>query len=160
MTRMRFATSGSSLSARGPSRARSAPHGLALDAPRHLEAEPGSPPGRRLHPDPSTVELDDALLDGEPEPRPAFLPRARAVGLLEFLEDSLPVRLGDPRSGVGDRYDEGVAVAIGGDPHRADIRELDGVADEVQQHLREPPLVAAARRQVRRDARVERQSLL
>src|SRR5262245_30681812 len=105
MTRMRFATLGSSLSTRWPSRARSAPRGLALDAHRHLEAERRSPSDDGLDPDPATVELDDALRDGESEPRPALLPRARAVGLLEFLEDPLPVRLGDPRPRVGDRDD-------------------------------------------------------
>src|SRR5262245_28922206 len=106
-------------------RARSAPRDLALDAHGHLEAERGSPPEGRLHPDPAAVELDDPLRDGEPEPRAALLPGARAVSLLELLEDPLPVRLRDPRARVGDRDDERLAVAVRGDPHRADVGELD-----------------------------------
>src|SRR5215468_4563770 len=96
MTRMRFATF-RLLVVRGLGRrARSAPRDLALDAHGHLEAERRAPSDRGLHPDPAAVELDDPLRDGKPEPRPAFLPRARAVGLLELLEDPLPIRLGDP----------------------------------------------------------------
>src|SRR5512145_1259296 len=125
-TRMRLATVDSS-----PSRAaRSGPRGLALDPHGNPEGEGRSPADRRLDPDPATVELDDPSGNGEPEPRPALLPRAGAVRLLELLEDPLPVRLGDPRPRVGDGHDEGVAVPVGRDPHRANLRELDGVADQ------------------------------
>ena len=46
------------------------------------------------------------------------------------------------------------------DRHLAGLGELDGVADEVEQHLGEAPLVAPAERQVGRDLDAQREPLL
>ena len=42
---------------------------------------------------------------------------------------------------------------------RAPVRELDGIADKVEQHLREATLIAAANGQIRGDFNIERQIL-
>ena len=101
---------------------------------------------RRLDPDPAAVQLDDPLGDREPEPRAALLAGARAVGLLELLEDPLP---GRPRRSPGrcrpPRRRTRRRPRWRHDPHLAGLGELDGVAHEVQQHLGHPPLVAPAR---------------
>ena len=54
---------------------------------------------------------------------------------------------GDARAGVLDGDLEAAVDRPGADLDRALVGELDGVADEVQQHLSEPPFVAAADRQ-------------
>jgi aspartate-semialdehyde dehydrogenase len=52
------------------------------------------------------VQLHDAPGDREPEAGAALLPGARAVGLLELLEDVLPVGIRDPGAGVRHGDDE------------------------------------------------------
>src|SRR5438874_8588096 len=46
------------------------------------------------------------------------------------------------------------------DRYLALVGELDGVANQVEQHLREPPFVPAARRKARRDLGLEGPALL
>src|SRR5262249_1522277 len=72
------------------------------------------------------------------------------VGLLELLEDLLAVLLGDPGAGVRDRDHERVVGTARRDRHRAGLRELDRVADQVRQHLGEAALVAASGREIGR----------
>ena len=65
--------------------------------------------------------------------------RRRAVGLLELLENALQILIMQTWTGIGD----GEADAVGGfgararnaHQHAAAVGELDGVADEVEQHL-------------------------
>ena len=82
------------------------------------------------------VQLDDALGDGEPEPGAALLLGVRAVDLMELLEDSrlLGRRRCRARCRVTATREHAIGRA-GRNAHLARIRELDGVADEVEQHL-------------------------
>ena len=100
------------------------------------------------------------LAMASPSPVPPFAAGRGAVDLLELLEDPLLLILRDARPGVGDRGDE---HAVGrSHPHRdlAGVGELDGVAHQIQQHLRDPPLVAAADRQIGRKIERELEMLL
>jgi len=67
-----------------------------------------------------------------------LLPVDAGVDLLELVKDPGLVRRGDADSGVGDRDLDGIDEPHGGDAHHAARwRELDGVGNEVQQHLLE-----------------------
>ena len=89
-----------------------------------------------------------------PRPVPPFLRVVGVVDLLELLEDPLLVGLGDAGSRVRHRDDEcHRRQHRASQPHLAGLGELDRVADEVQQHLGEAPIVAPAARQVGGDAR-------
>src|SRR6266700_6429139 len=111
-------------------------------------------------PDATTVHLDDALGDRQAEAGSALLARDRAVGLLELLEDFRLIDRGNAWTRVAYRNRERSIRNRCPDRHLALIGELDRVADQVEQDLREPPFVAAAGRQVRRDLRLEGKSLL
>ena len=97
------------------------------------------------HGDVPAVLLDDVLHDREPEPDP--LARA-AAHLVELLEDVLEILLRDAdalvrhrdldRDGVLDRLDEDA---------RAARRELDRVADEVDENLLHEILVPVDERE-------------
>jgi len=85
------------------------------------------------------VQIDDVVHDGKPE---AAAPFARAE---EGVEDPLPVRLGDPRTRVGDaqfdrplhaRRERRVAVQPGLEGElAAPPHGLDGVENHVEEHL-------------------------
>src|SRR5262249_43195160 len=97
---------------------------------------------RRLHPDAPAVHLHDLLGDGEPEARAALGLGKRAVGLVELLEDPILLMKWDAGSGVCDRDREMAVPRARGDAHLASVGELDGVAHEIEQHLREALFVA------------------
>ena len=99
-------------------------------------------PRARLDPDFPRVHFDDPLGDRQSEPGPALLFRGRAVRLLELGEDLGLVGLADAGSGVanGDRERAVRGGSLDGDFSR--VGELDGVADEIEQDLRDTPLVA------------------
>src|SRR5262245_46562166 len=102
---------------------------------------------RRHHPDAAAMHLDDLLGDGEPEARAALRLGHRAVDLMELLEDPILLIKRYTRAGV--RYRDGeMAVPRGsGDAHLAGVGELDGVAHEIEHHLREALLVTQANRE-------------
>ena len=88
------------------------------------------------------MELHEPLREREAQAGPLAEPDPR-LGLLELLEDPLPILGGDARAGIGDR-DSDLAV----DPRRAHVhlaaggRELHGVREQVEDHLLDPALVA------------------
>src|SRR5258708_5848060 len=93
------------------------------------------------------MHFDEALCDSKTEAGAALAPRARVVDLLELLKDARMVRLRDPGPSVPDadlehavqyhrRHDDGAMVG-----------ELDGIAEEVDEHLRDPTLVAVSGRE-------------
>ena len=63
-------------------------------------------PRDRFHPDASAVHLDDAPRDGQAQAGAPLLAGIGAVGLLELVEDPLPVSRRDPRAGVRNGHDE------------------------------------------------------
>src|SRR5499426_1156637 len=102
---------------------------------------------RRLDPNATAMHLDDLLGNGEPQAGAALGLGVGAVDLVELLEDARLVLLRNAGSGVG-HMDGEVAVASGsGDAYLPGVRELDGIADKVEQDLGEALLVAHANRQ-------------
>ena len=97
---------------------------------------------RRHHPDPAPVHLDDLLGDGKTKARAALGLSVGAVHLMELLEDACLVFFGNARPRVGDADVEAAIDRLGDHAHLAGVRELDGVADEVEQHLGEALLIA------------------
>ena len=96
----------------------------------------------------------------EAEPGAALLARAGAVDLLELLEDLAWSARRDAGAGVAHRRARSSRRRPGASIATSPcVGELDGVADEVEQHLGEPPLVAAAGRQAGRHVDLERQLL-
>ena len=105
------------------------------------------------------VQFDDPLGDRQAEPRSALLARRGRVGLRKLLEDLhlMVCRNSGPSITNGDRKRAIRYRSL--DRHRAPVRELDGIADKVKQHLREATLIAAADGQIRGDFNIERQIL-
>ncbi len=80
--------------------------------------------------------------------------------MLKLLEDSLLVGLRDPRARVSHGHQE---LCIGpGRPHPqlSGLSELDRVAQQVHQDLRNAPLITQCHRQIRLDLNGESQALL
>src|SRR5215467_15293048 len=98
----------------------------------------------RHHPDPAAVHLHDLLGDGKAEPRAALGLGQRTVDLMELLEDPILLIKGYARPGVRHRDGETAVARTRGDAHLAGVGELDGVAYEVEQHLREALFIAKA----------------
>ena len=87
------------------------------------------------------MHFDDPSCDREPKARAALGLGDRAVHLLELIEDLCLVRLGDAGAGVADRERIDIFVGRHLDRDLAPIGELDRVADQVEENLREPALV-------------------
>src|SRR2546430_1131509 len=81
----------------------------------------------------------------------SVMPRVAAVQLAELLEDQIELVRGDTDARV--RHGEGHVVTPTGDGHgdRPLVRELDGVAQEVDEDLLDLVLVGVEPRQVRVD---------
>src|SRR5262245_5818216 len=103
--------------------------------------------GRGHHPDAATVHLDDLLGDGEAEARAALGLGKGTVDLMELIED--PTLLVERYAGPGVRHRDGeMAVPRArSDAHLAGVGELDGIPNEIEQHLREALLVSEANRE-------------
>ncbi len=100
-----------------------------------------------LEPDATAHHAHELLADGEPEPGAAVASRGRAVGLGEGVEDARALLRGDADAGVGDReaqLDVGLRPRFDRDPQDdlAPLRELDGVAEQIDQHLSQPTRIA------------------
>ena len=108
----------------------------------HLEC--GAFAQGRLDPDTPAVHLHDLLGDGEPEASATLCLGKGAVDLVELLKDARLLLLGDARSGVQHADGELTIDGFCRHAHLASIRELDGVANEVKENLREALLVAMA----------------
>src|SRR5262249_52533866 len=106
-------------------------------------------PQARLNPDTPAVHLNDAFDDGESEAGAALGARAGAIGLLELLEDLLLISFGNASPGVGNGDRAGTVRRRHLDPYLTSVGDLAGVPHQIEQHLRQPPLVASAQWQVR-----------
>jgi hypothetical protein len=90
----------------------------------------------------------ESLDDRQPEPGAAVAARCRVVGLLERVEDAIDRAAFDADSGVSHRDAERPAVArrsrcFEHDAHASALGELDGVADQVVEHLLQAHRIAA-----------------
>jgi hypothetical protein len=90
----------------------------------------------------------------------AFLSRYRVVGLLKLLEQLGLIGSGDAGSSVADGYIERAIVRFGFDGNFPRIGELDGVADEIDQNLRQAASVAVPWRQFRGQLQLEPELLI
>ena len=104
-------------------------------------------PRRRFHPDAAAVHLDNLLGDGKSEAGTALGLGVGVVHLVELLEDARLLLRGNARPRVGHATAKWPFSRRRGDAHLAGVGELDGVADQVEQHLRQTLLVAEADRQ-------------
>jgi len=99
---------------------------------------------RRHDPDAPAVHLHDLLGDGEPEACAALCLGKGTVDLVELLED--PILLVEWYARPGVRYrDREVAIPRARrDAHFAGVGELDGIANEIEEHLCEALFVTEA----------------
>src|SRR5262249_48674205 len=98
----------------------------------------------RFDPNPPAMQLNDTLGDGKPQSGAALLFCIRAIDLMKFLEDSPALGFRDAWAGVGDHDRENAVVGTGRYANCTVIRELDGIADQIEQDLRQAAFVAAA----------------
>ena len=123
--------------------------------------------------------LDEALDDGQAEPRPAVLARARRVDLIEGVEHARLLLRRDADAGVLDahldhrprRREQRQSLGLGLLPvvlHHAGAqrdgascgRELDRVLDEVDEHLTQPLRIAAQVHETAAELEGQRHALL
>src|SRR5262245_35509935 len=92
------------------------------------------------------MQFDNPFCDSQSEPRTALFFRVGTVDLVELVENASLLFPRDAGPGVSDRYLKHTIGHSGGNAHFALVCELDGVADEVEEHLGDAPLVAATDR--------------
>ena len=115
-----------------------------------------------LHGNPSAVQRDQLLDDGEADPGAFETPGRRRLHLHEALEDLVQVLLLDADSLVDDAHPDSFAVAVHRHRHQAAReRELAGVRYQVEHDPLQMPLVAdpdvlAPRRDFNAEPEVER----
>ncbi len=96
--------------------------------------------GRAAHRQPTCHALDEGAGDGQAEAGAAVAPGGPRVDLAKGFEDVVELVLLDADTGVGDLEQHArtvVGIKSGGDGHFAPLGELDGIADQVDQHLLE-----------------------
>jgi hypothetical protein len=90
------------------------------------------------------MHLDDALRYGESQTGAALLARDGIIGLLKLLKQLGLIGRRDTRAGVPNRYMKCAIIGFGLDGDFTGIGELNGIADEIDQDLRQAAAVAAA----------------
>ena len=78
-------------------------------------------------------------------------PAGRDIRLLERLKDPLLILLGNPGAGVGHANHHIVLGLLAANDDSPLFGEAAGIAQQVDDHLTNPGLVAENRRQIRRD---------
>src|SRR6516164_9286418 len=113
-----------------------------------------------LDPDSATVGLHQMLGDGQAQTGAPGLARARYIDAIKTLEDSRLVRLRDADTGVGHRKDHFVVTQLRAQ-HNLPVRQgvLDGVVQQVLQHLLDAPVVGRNFGQLARHIQGETQLL-
>src|SRR5215467_2065464 len=115
---------------------------------------------RRLHPDAAAMHLHDLLGDGEAKAGTALGFGKRTVDLVELIEYAGLLLLRDPWPRVRHGDGEMTVDRLRRDAYLAGVGELDGVADEVEEHLGEALLVAKPDGQGLRNLGLERELLV
>ena len=93
--------------------------------------------GRALYPDPSAMHLHQPARDRQAQPGALVLAADPALTLLKALEDPLGVFRWNTDAGVADGDAQLGTLAFRHDAHATRFRELDGVAQQVQEDLLE-----------------------
>src|SRR6185437_493020 len=116
---------------------------------REREPKSGAAARDAVDADRPAHRLDEVLDDRETEARPAHVARTSAVDAVEALEQARQVARLDARAGVGDLHAQRVLHPLRAQPDaRAGAAVLDGVVEQVGEHLLEPLAVGARRRQL------------
>lgn len=125
------------------------PGGNGLTAGGKLRGK-GEPEGRALakftlKPDLAPHLLDQALRDGQPKAGATVLSGSRSVGLAEGVEQGLLLGPGEAHAGIRDAQAQGHPVGVclflfqaRPQDHLAGLGKLDGVVDQVGDHLFDP----------------------
>ena len=115
---------------------------LSLHAPRQhqVQADGGAGPRRAVHADLAAHQFRQAPGDDQAQAGAAVATGGAALGLGEGLEQPGLLFRGDADAGIGDPEAQAVAVAVPAFPlqrgfDHALVGELDGVGQEVRQHL-------------------------
>ena len=106
---------------------------------RQKDAEGRAADGIPLRPDVAAVLHHDGAADGQTQAAAAFLAGVRGVHLLEAPEDRFQLVGGNSAALIDNR--EGDAAEVGAQHHgdgRVGRRELDGVGEQVREHLQKP----------------------
>ena len=131
---------------------------------RQRDGEATSVSRLRLHPDFAPHRRDQPPRNGESEPGAGLLPvPARRGRLIEGLEEMGEVGLGDTGAGVTHGQADRIGLRAVRDLKRdsAAVRELDAVAEQVEQHLAQLLAIAGHRRRhALRNRQVEGELLL
>jgi hypothetical protein len=133
---------------------------LKFGARGYLHLERRSLAYRRLDPNAAAVHLNDLLGDGEPEASATSGLGQRVVDLMELLKDASALVIGNAWTRIGHADVEAAVDRLGSHAHLASVGELDGVANEIEQHLREALFVAEANGQGFGNFGLERQLLV
>src|SRR5262245_39644551 len=88
------------------------------------------------------MHFDNVFGNRQSEPRAALSLGARAVYLVELVEDTLTLLMRDARAGIADAHYETAILRTGRDAYFTRIREFDGVADQIEQDLGKTRLIA------------------
>ena len=124
---------------------------VGVDLRRQADREGRARAEGALDPDRAAHALDEGAGDGEAEAGAAELARGRFVGLGEALEQPADLLLGQADAGVGDGEAHPVGPGLPEAPHGQNdvpvLRELGGVADQVDQRLAQLQLVLMHRAQ-------------
>ena len=99
------------------------------------------------------MHFHDLLGDGQPEASAALGLCVRAVDLVELVKDAGLVLLGNAWPCIGHADVEAAVDRLCSHAHLARVGELDGVADEVEEHLGEALLISEARNSIHIGAR-------
>ena len=132
-----------------------APLTTARAAKPHAKKEGTSLPGRTLYPDAPAHGFDQLLRDRKAQARPAVFATQRGVQLTKAAKQLLLLCLGNANPRIAHRKFQLYVVAPGheaaGHFDLALLGKLERIADEVEEHLLQPPLVPY---EARRDRRV------
>src|SRR5262245_2147649 len=110
-------------------------------AHRNRERERRTSSDLALHPDPSTMQLDELPRQCQPQARALDLLR-RHPDLLELFEDGFLILGGYADSGVADRHFDGAIDGHGPNLDPATLRrELDRIRQKIEEDLADLPLV-------------------
>src|SRR6516165_4893647 len=133
---------------------------LSLDNDRELEGKCRALARLQLDPDFAAVHLNDALRYSEPQAGATFFAGDRVVGLLKLLKQHRLIVSGDSRSGVADRDMECAIISFRIDRDFARIGELNRVADEIDQNLRQAAAITMTGRQLAGKLKLECELLI
>src|ERR1700741_3479676 len=105
------------------------------------------------------MHLDNALGNRKAEAGAALLSRVAVIDLLEFLKNAGLMFRRDARPRIAHNDLKMAVYGTGNDVYRSRLREFDGVAGQIQDHLAQSAFIATSEWQAIGDCCGESQSL-